>query len=324
METDQSISEIALRQITSRQITLTDPETVVEIKKLPSMGFVFLKALLIAPFRSNTIKDDAIVNKTRIILKNYLPDKELINNYRTVCGFSDDRPDIIPISYLQTLFIGLLGKFIISSFFPINPLGLIHIFQSFEQKRPVKTNEILDLACTLKSIEKTQKGIETSFTLEVISSGQIVWQGISTFFTRSPVKIKKKTKKKDDTILIKQETFFIPSDTGRKYAVVSGDYNPHHLHTLLAKLFGFKKAIAHGMWSLARVIASLDKEFGIHDRAVIEASFKLPIYMPASIALGYECQEDTKDHQTVVIFELRDEQKELPHLKGRLLYKNQE
>ena len=319
METDQSISEITLRQI-----TLADPETVVEIKKLPSMKFVFLKALLISPFRSNTIKDDAIVNKTRIILKNYLPDKEVIKNYRAVCGFSEGRPDIIPISYLQTLFIGLLGKFIISSFFPINPLGLIHIFQSFEQKRPVTTDEILDLACTLKSIKKTQKGIETSFTLEVISNGQIVWQGISTFFTRSPVKIKKRTKKKDETILTKQETFFIPSDTGRKYAVVSGDYNPHHLHTLLAKLFGFKKAIAHGMWSLARVIASLDKEFGIHDQAVIEASFKLPIFMPATIALGYELQDGTKNRQSIVIFELRDEQKGLPHLKGKLLYKNQD
>ncbi len=319
MENDRSISEISLRQI-----TLTDPEIVVEIKKFPSMGFVFLKALLISPFRSNTINDDAIVNKTQIVLKNYLPDKKLIKNYKTVCGFSEDRPDIIPISYLQTLFIGLLGKFIISSFFPINPLGLIHIFQSFEQKRPVKTDEILDLACTLKSIEKTQKGIETSFTLKVISNGQVVWQGISTFFTRSPAKIKKKSKKKDDIILTKQETFFVPSDAGRKYATVSGDYNPHHLYTLLAKLFGFKRAIAHGMWSLARVIASLDKKIGIHDQAVIEASFKLPIFMPATIALGYEHQDDTKDQQTVVIFELRDEQKGLPHLKGRLLNKNQD
>ncbi|MBU8849423.1 MAG: hypothetical protein KOO65_09545 [Desulfobacterales bacterium] len=302
-----------------KQIALGSPKTVVEIKKLPSMKFVFLKALLISPFRSNTIKDDAIVNRTQIILKNYLPDKKLITNYRTVCSFSEDRPDIIPISYLQTLFIGLLGRFITSSFFPINPLGLIQTFQSFEQKRPVATDETFDLVCTLESIKKTEKGIETDFTLEAISGDKVVWQGISTFFTRSRIKKKKKSKRRDETILTKRETLFVPSDTGRKYALVSGDYNPHHLYSLLAKLFGFKKAIAHGMWSLARVIASLEKKFGIHDSVAVEASFKLPIFMPATTVLGYECQNKKKSQQTTIIFELRDKQKELPHIKGRLL-----
>jgi hypothetical protein len=285
-----------------RQIAIADPETVVEIKKFPSMKFIFLKALLISHFRANTINDDAIVNKTRIVLKNYLPDKELIKNYRTVCGFSEDSPDIIPISYLQTLFNGLIGKFIISSFFPINPLGLIHVFQSFEQKRPVTTDEILDLVCTLKSIEKTQKGIETSFSLKAISGGQVVWQGISSYLARRSVPIKKRRGGGKETLLARQETFFVPSDTGRKYAAVSGDYNPIHLFTLPARFFGFKKKIAHGMWSLARVVANLDKKFGIHDGAVIEASFKLPIFMPATTALGYERQDDTKGRQTIVNF----------------------
>jgi len=314
MENDQHI----------RQITLGGPKTVVEIKKHPSMGFVFLKAFFISLYRSNTIKDEAIIKKTQIILKNYLPDKKVIKNYRIVCGFSEDRPDIIPIPYLQTLFIGLLGKFITSSFFPVNPMGLIQVFQSFELKRPVTTNETLDLTCTLESINKTEKGIETGFILEVISGGEVVWKGISTFFTRSHVKKKKRYNKKDETILTKKETFLVPSDTGRKYALVSGDYNPHHLYTVLAKLFGFKKAIVHGMWSLARVIASLDREFGIHDAALVEASFKLPIFMPAAIALGYECHNDKKNQQAIIEFELRDEQKGLPHLKGRLLYKNQD
>ncbi|MBC8439921.1 MAG: hypothetical protein H8D87_09560 [Deltaproteobacteria bacterium] len=309
MENDQSI----------HQIVLAVPETIVEIKKCPSMGSVFLKAFLISPFRSNTIKDDVIVKKTRIILKNYLPDKELIKNYRIVCGFSKDRPEIIPISYLQTIFTGLLGKFITSPFFPISPLGLIHIFQSFEQKRPVSTDEILDLACTLDSIKKTGKGIETGFTLEVRSQGKLVWQGISVFFTRSPVKKKKTVEKKEETFLEKKETILVPAGTGRKYANVSGDYNPHHLYTVLARLFGFKRAIAHGMWSLARVVASLDKKFGIHDSAFVEASFKLPIFMPATTCLGYECQNDTENQQAIVNFELRDKQKGLPHLKGRLL-----
>ena len=301
------------------QITLSVPETIMEIKKKPAMGYIFLKAFLISPFRSKTIKDDLVIKKTWIILKNYLPDKELIKNYRAVCGFSRERPDIIPISYLQTIFISLIGKFITSSFFPINPLGLIHIFQSFEQKRSMTTDETLNLACTLESIKKTEKGIETGFSMEVSSKGELVWKGISVFFTHSQVKKKKTAAKKNDILLEKKEIILAPSGIGKKYARVSGDYNPHHLYTVFAKLFGFKRPIAHGMWSLARVIASLDKKIGINDSASVEASFKLPVFPPATMSLGYEYQNDPESQNTIVNFELRDNQKGLPHLKGKLL-----
>jgi acyl dehydratase len=283
------------------------------------MGLIFLKALVIAPFRSNTLSGEARVNQARIVMKNILPDQELIQRYKIVCGFSQDPADIIPISYLQTLFIGLLGKFITSSFFPINPLGLIQIFQSFEQKRPVSTHETLDLSCTLADIQKTEKGVETKFSLEVMSGGEIVWQGISTYFTRSRKKKKTRSKKQDELLLAPKEIIPVPVGTGRQYAGVSGDYNPHHLFTMTAKLFGFKTAIAHGMWSLARVVASLDRQFEFSGAVRVQAGFKLPIFMPASTALGYESETDAKGGQTIVNFELRDERQKNPHLKGRLL-----
>ena len=304
---------------------MTCPETSVTIKKYPFMGFIFLKALLVAPFRPNTIKNDAVVNKTSILLKNFLPDRELIKRYKQVCSFPDNRPDTIPISYLQTVFTGLLGKFITSSFFPLNPLGLIHIFQSFEQSRPVATNEILDLACTLKSIKKTEKGIETAFNLKVVSHDTLVWHGRSIFLTKRKEKRKEKKEyreKKNENILEKKEFIPVPSDIGRKYANVSGDYNPHHLYPVMAHFFGFKKTIAHGMWSLARAIASLEKEFYIHNKAAVEASFKLPIFMPATITLGYESQDNKEIHGNLVNFELRDMQKGRPHLKGTLRFSN--
>ena len=51
-----------------------------------------------------------------------------------------------------------------------------------------------------------------------------------------------------------------PSDLGRRYGSVSGDLNPIHLSDPTAKLFGFPRAIAHGMWTKARCLAAL------HDR----------------------------------------------------------
>src|SRR4029078_1795482 len=49
----------------------------------------------------------------------------------------------------------------------------------------------------------------------------------------------------------------LPDDLGRRYAGVSGDHNPIHLHSWSAKPFGFPRAIAHGMWTKARCLASL-------------------------------------------------------------------
>ena len=48
----------------------------------------------------------------------------------------------------------------------------------------------------------------------------------------------------------------LAGDIGRRYAAVCGDLNPIHLYPLSAKAFGFPRAIAHGMWSLARCVSS--------------------------------------------------------------------
>jgi len=308
----------------SINIEFTGPLLSLEIKKQPSMAFVFLKATLLSFFRSNTIAANASICQTCIVRKNYTPSKEMIEKYKTLCGFSENRSGIIPMPYIQTLFNGLLGRFITSSFFPVNPLGLIHIFQSFDQQRPLLIEETIDLFCTLSKVRKTPIGVETDFILEVRSGEELVWEGLSTFFSRNRIQKKKRKKIRDQRFLEPKESIHVPSGTGKKYASVSGDYNPHHLYNLTAKLFGFKSAIAHGMWSLARVVASLDKEFGMDGPAGVEADFKRPIFIPAETMLGYESQSREDDnHQGLVNFELRDEQKGLPHLKGQFRYTNQ-
>lgn len=47
------------------------------------------------------------------------------------------------------------------------------------------------------------------------------------------------------------------SDTGLKYAYVSGDWNPHHLYTWTARILGYRAPIAHGLWTLARSVACI-------------------------------------------------------------------
>jgi acyl dehydratase len=314
------------------QFELTGPETLVTLKKNPPVASLFLNLFFLSMIRPSTLDDDTCISKVRVVRNNLRPDAKKILRYKDVCGFASpsniDPNTTIPATYLQTLFIGLFGKFITTPHFPINPMGLIQVGQSFEQTRAVTTDEILNLSCQLHGITKTKKGIHSQFLLTVVSNKEIVWKGISTFFTRSKNKPpkKKKDERAEEKFLEIKESIFVPRNTGLKYATVSGDYNPHHLYGFTAKIIGFKQPIAHGMWSLARVMASMEKEFGAHYPIRADAAFKLPIFMPAVITLGHEPAKTIRgenparkieSNETRINFELRDTKKGLPHLKGQ-------
>ncbi len=81
----------------------------------------------------------------------------------------------------------------------------------------------------------------------------------------------------------------LPGDLGRRYAGVSGDRNPIHMHALSAKLFGFPRAIAHGMWTKARCLAALERE--LPDAFAVAVDFRKPILLPGEVAFGEEPAE---------------------------------
>ncbi|MGW5648117.1 MaoC/PaaZ C-terminal domain-containing protein [Saccharopolyspora sp. NPDC003752] len=76
-------------------------------------------------------------------------------------------------------------------------------------------------------------------------------------------------------------TWRVPGDTGRRYAAVSGDRNPIHLHPLTAKAFGFPRAIAHGMWSKARCLAAFAER--LPDAYSVDVEFRKPLLLPSTV-----------------------------------------
>jgi acyl dehydratase len=68
------------------------------------------------------------------------------------------------------------------------------------------------------------------------------------------------------------------------YALASGDFNPHHLTRLTARPLGYKRPIAHGMWTLARAIGLLERRTPLTGEITVEAAFKRPLYMPSRVA----------------------------------------
>lgn len=111
----------------------------------------------------------------------------------------------------------------------------------------------------------------------------------------------------------------------KRYARVSGDFNPIHLSALSASLFGFKKgAILHGMWTKARSVSALMPptntltSTGSTEQPMAEmfVEFKTPLYLPSSTVLA--AKEAVTDSREEVIFEVKgDDSEQLPHVRGK-------
>ena len=97
-------------------------------------------------------------------------------------------------------------------------------------------------------------------------------------------------------------------DLGRRYGAVSGDLNPIHMHPVTARLFGFRSAIAHGMWTKARCLAALHPHLGGY--FAVEVAFRKPILLPAKVQFAHN----------KLGFAVRDAAKGTPHLEGSLHY----
>ena len=73
-------------------------------------------------------------------------------------------------------------------------------------------------------------------------------------------------------------------------------------------MFGFRRPIAHGMWSLARCLAALEGR--IPDGCTVDATFRQPILLPGTVAFS-----STMDGE-VRRFALHDAVSGRPHLSG--------
>jgi len=294
---------------TPESIELREPEQISLLKKDPFMPMVLIKGLMLSLIRPSVdTPKDVYFTKYSSSHNSIKLDLNRVAKFKKVCGFPQNT-NTVPMLYLQSLFIGQFGKYIISPFFPFIPLGLIHTKQSILKTRDINQNEILDTKFTLDTINIDQKGLEITFLLEIKSGRELVWKGITTTLCKS----KKYEKMKGGQTSEALPYFTIidaPKNIGREYAKVSGDYNPHHLSAYFARLFGFKRAIAHGMWSLARSVAEMEKHFSNNELFSINALFKRPLLLPGKAALAAKKDKDS------IIFELRDNVTSIPHITG--------
>ena len=101
-------------------------------------------------------------------------------------------------------------------------------------------------------------------------------------------------------------------DAGRRFAGPSGDWNPIHVSALTARLFGYPRAIAHGMFSAARCLAVLQNHLPSDAPLALDLRFKRPLLIPGQVALH------TAQDAGATRFVLNVQPQGEPHIDGAL------
>ena len=231
-------------------------------------------------------------------------DRSQLAAYNRVCGFA--LSDTLPATYPHVLAFPLAIELMAARDFPFGVLGLVHVRNAIEHLRPLRANEPLDLLVWAENLAGHPRGRTVDVVAEGSVDGKPVWRDRSTYLQRESggTKDSKDRKKPPDPDAVWE----VPGDTGRRYASISGDRNPIHLHPLPARLLGQPGAIAHGMWMKARCLAALQGK--LPEAFAVEVAFKLPVVLPAKFAFASWRDGDQRR------FALHDARSGKPHLTG--------
>ncbi|MFT4937073.1 MAG: acyl dehydratase [Paraglaciecola sp.] len=257
------------------------------LQQSPNMFLLMLKAALKRTHRNISASQIPKMDDTVLILpKRRLPvDKiRLFNQLVHWQGQSN----ILHPCILHTLLFPLHLSLFLDKSFPFSLVGLVHIKNDIHQIRPVLASEELDVSCHLADFQAHPKGWMFSVCSQVYSDGDLVWESKSTNLFRL-----KKSQEIAATppvintppTLEHSESWQLPADLGRKYARSSGDYNLIHLYPLMAKLFGFKRHIAHGMWTKARSLSVLQQRHPhfFEQQFSLDVKFIKAIFLPTKV-----------------------------------------
>ncbi|MBI1683651.1 MaoC family dehydratase [Caulobacter hibisci] len=232
---------------------------------------------------------------------------EAVMAYAELCGFAPEHG--VPPTYAHILAFPLQMRILLAADFPFPAVGLVHIHNHIRQSAPLRIGEAVTVTARTGRLLAHDRGQAFSLVAKVLRGGETIWRGESVYLRLGKAGHGAPAPKLDgETAEAPIETWKVPADIGRRYARVSGDANPIHTWALGARLFGFKRPIAHGMWAKARAVAALTRGRAV-EAIEVETAFRAPLLLPgeARLAGGPDGA-----------FELTDGAGRRTHLRGRL------
>ena len=220
--------------------------------------------------------------------------------YTRVCGLR--LRDELPITYPFLLSFPVAMQLMTGREFPFPAMGSVHLSNVIETRRALHVGEELDLRVRAENLREHPSGLLVDVISEIRADGEAAaaWTQRSTFLSKrrtslSPPKGAPRPPRPEAPTAadLGDPTVVTEVDTGRigEYAAVSGDRNPIHISAVGAKAFGFPNVIAHGMWTAAALLGTVEGCYSEHIRYTVE--FGKPVVLPAR--LGVYAREGAAD-----------------------------
>src|SRR4051794_12390634 len=177
-----------------------------------------LKAAL--PGRGSALPEDTLSRALRV-------DPAELARYARVCGFGlrDELPPTYPHVLGHPLHMELLARA------PFSAVGVVHIANRIVQHHPVRLGETLSISASVEGFQPHRRGRTFDFVTTAHVGDELVWEGFATNLKRGggDDSLPREASLEDPPVTAHWR---LPEDLGRRYAAVSGDHNPIHLHAL--------------------------------------------------------------------------------------------
>lgn len=246
-------------------------------------------------------------------------DERHIARYAKICGFSAAQG--VPLSYPQLVTFPLVMAFFASPDCPWPAMGTVHLANRIVQHKRLNAGDAVRVEVSTGRLLAHKNGQVFELEIKILRDQDLVWKATQSLLRLGiprPAGAAFASDLKSDLPLSHQADLLAPGDIGRRYGRVSGDLNPIHLWAWSARLFGFRRAIAHGLWTQARALAALLPQTPVA-QAKVAVEFKTPLFLPGRASLW--TTRDSRDPWVQnVAFEVRNARGDKPHLRGRLSY----
>ena len=251
-----------------------------------------LRSMLRRP-RADAPLPDVVETLPRVAI-----DPQHLAAYAHVCGYTVT--NTVPPTYPHVLAFPLAMAVMTGPDFPLPVVGSVHIEEEITVTRAPVVDDVLKLAVHPENLRPHRRGRQFDLVTIASANGSELWRSRSTYLRRestsaeapgsptvaAPAETTPATTPSATTpsATTPSATWRLPGDLGRRYAAVSGDRNPIHLYPLTARLFGFRRPIAHGMWTLAATLATMQNRLGTAYR--VRARFARPVLLPSTVDLA--------------------------------------
>lgn len=208
--------------------------------------------------------------------------------------------DSLPSGLVHVLAFPLAMRVMTRPDFPLPVLGMVHLANTVEHRRPVPASEALDVEAWAQDLRAHRKGTQVDLVCRARGAGgEVVWRGVSTYLAKgrplpglAPAPEAPPAEPGTAAIQaapVPTAQWRLGADAARRYAEISGDRNPIHTSRLAARAFGFQRPIAHGMHTAALALALVGPARGrAYDWSV---EFASPVLLPARVAVQVRSAE---------------------------------